>query len=157
MRVLLTGMSGVGKSSVGGALRTRGYRVVDLDVEGYTDQDYRWNEAMVGRLLDDDPADPLFVIGSAENQPRFYSRFDLMVLLSAPEGVMIERLRTRTNNPFGKTAEQLDKILGDLRDYEPLMRQVTHHEIRTDRDLDAVVQDLLDLVNSASSGRRDRS
>ena len=36
-RVLITGMSGAGKSTVLGELAARGYRTVDTDYDGWTD------------------------------------------------------------------------------------------------------------------------
>lgn len=41
----------------------------------------------------------LVVSGTAENQGRFYDRFDHVVLLSAPVDVLIERGCSRTHNP----------------------------------------------------------
>jgi dephospho-CoA kinase len=47
-RVLLTGMSGVGKSSVIAKLRKRGYRAIDMDEPGWSARnskgDQLWNE-----------------------------------------------------------------------------------------------------------------
>lgn len=40
----------------------------------------------------------------------------------APVEVMLERLRMRTSNTFGKSDEDRERILGDLRDVEPLLR-----------------------------------
>lgn len=145
MRVLLTGMSGVGKSTIGEALTKRGFNAVDLDY-GYCTEDGRWDEAALEELLAADRDGVLFIIGSADNQPKFYPKFDLIVLVSAPEETMTERLRTRTNNPFGKSDTDLAKILSDLRTYEPLIRQRSDYELVTDRPLDEVVRELLEVV-----------
>lgn len=145
-RVLLTGMSGVGKSTVGAALRSRGFKAVDLD-DGYCTGDSVWNETLVDELLSTEDTETLFVIGAAENQPRFYSRFDLVILVSAPVEVMLARLEARTTNPYGKTTEERAKVLADLRDYEPLIRRRAHHELGTNRPVDAVIAELLEIVN----------
>src|SRR5690606_17519881 len=64
-RVLLTGMSGTGKSSVVDRLVTLGYRAVDLDGplwSTYDDSgDWIWQEDRVRALLDDETGDLLFV------------------------------------------------------------------------------------------------
>src|SRR5512142_2886401 len=85
-RVLLTGMSGTGKSSVIRALSARGFAAVDTDdgwCEPLPDGRQRWREDAIGRLLDTGDAGVLFVAGCEENQVRFHPRFDLIILLSA--------------------------------------------------------------------------
>ena len=65
-RVLLTGMSGTGKSSVIGALAARGYKAVDTDdgwCETLPDGRQRWREEAVEQLLAIEDADVLFVAG----------------------------------------------------------------------------------------------
>ena len=93
-------------------------------------------------LLATEDADVLFVIGSDDAQVHFYPDFDHIVLLSAPRDVMVERLATRTNNPFGKTSDELAKILADLETYEPLMRRDATHEIDTSQPLDRVIDEI---------------
>jgi hypothetical protein len=44
-------------------------------------------------------------------------------LLTAPEPVVIERLRSRTDNPYGKGERQLSQVLTDLAEIEPLIRR----------------------------------
>jgi hypothetical protein len=62
------------------------------------------------------------VSGTVENQGRFYPAFRHVVLLSAPLPVLLQRLHTRLNNPYGKIDEQKDEIRVHLRDVEPLLR-----------------------------------
>jgi dephospho-CoA kinase len=116
-RVLLTGMSGTGKSSVIRELGALGYKAVDTD-DGWCEQlpggRQRWREDAIARLLDTEDADVLFIAGCEENQVRFHPRFDLIILLSAPAPAMIERLSARTGNPYGKVPGDMDRILGDL-------------------------------------------
>jgi len=115
--VLLTGVSGTGKSSVIRALGARGFRAVETDdvwCEPLPDGRQRWREDAIGQLLDADDADALFVAGCEENQARFHPRFDLIILLSAPAGVLAQRLVSRTGNSFGKEPGELARILDDL-------------------------------------------
>jgi hypothetical protein len=58
-----------------------------------------------------------------------------IVLLSAPTGVLFERIRTRTTNSFGKTAEERAKIANDIAEIEPLLRAAATHELDTTRPL----------------------
>lgn len=47
--------------------------------------------------------DVLFIAGCEENQVRFHAQFDHIILLSAPAGTMMQRLASRTSNPYGKS------------------------------------------------------
>jgi dephospho-CoA kinase len=150
-RVLLTGMSGVGKSSVVRELVARGYKAVDTDdgwCEDLPDGRQRWREDAVQELLSTEDADILFVAGCEENQVGFHPQFDHIVLLTAPPDVLLERLATRTNNPFGKSPEELQRILGDVETVEPLLRRVAGHEVVTTPPLPEVVAAILRAVDA---------
>jgi dephospho-CoA kinase len=150
-RVLLTGMSGTGKSSVVRELAARGYKAVDTDdgwCEPLPDGRQRWREDALEALLDTEDAAVLFVAGCEENQVLFHARFDHIVLLSAPIETMVERLTTRTDNPYGRTPEELRRVLDDTTNIEPLLRAVADHEVRTTVPLDEVVLTVLRLVEA---------
>jgi dephospho-CoA kinase len=149
-RVLLTGMSGTGKSSVVKQLRERGYKAVDTDdgfCEVQPDGRQLWRHDAIHELLATEDADVLFVAGCEENQGTFHPQFDHIVLLSAPLETMVERLRTRTNNPYGKAPLESDRFLEDVETVEPLLRRAADHEVRTDVPLDDVVATILRLVD----------
>jgi dephospho-CoA kinase len=61
----------------------------------------------------------------------FYDRFDAVVLLSVPREVMLQRIATRSTNPFGKRAREQQRILADLEAVEPLLRVISTVEIVT--------------------------
>ena len=159
-RVLITGMSATGKSSVLGELAARGYKTVDTDYGGWTERveisdataqggvahEWLWREDRIGRLLSTEDADVLVVSGTVRNQVKFYGQFDHVVLLSAPAEVMIERLRHRTNNPYGKNPEELAEILFFKETVEPSLRRAADLEIDTSVPIDQVVARILALV-----------
>ena len=148
-RVLLTGMSGTGKSSVVRELVARGYKAVDTDdgwCEPLPDGRQQWREDAIEGLLDTEDADVLFVAGCEENQVAFHPRFDQIILLSAPIETVLERLSTRTSNPFGKSAEERQRVLDDTAAVEPLLRGVADHEVVTSAPVDEVVSTVLRLV-----------
>jgi dephospho-CoA kinase len=148
-RVLLTGMSGTGKTTLVRALRERGYDAVDTDdgwCEPLPDGRQQWREDAVAALLDEQRAGALFVAGCEENQVRFHPRFDVIVLLSTPRDVLLQRLATRAGNGFGKRPEELARVLADLAEVEPRLRAVADHEVDTSAGIDDVVDAILRLT-----------
>jgi dephospho-CoA kinase len=94
-------MSGTGKSTVLDALRALGFETVDTDVGEWGDGAL-WHEERITELLDRERDATLYQSGTVSNQGRFYPRFDAVVLLSAPTGLLLERIATRTTNDYGK-------------------------------------------------------
>ena len=121
VHVLVTGMSGTGKTTLLHELGRRGHLTVDTDYDGWVLPDGRWDEPRMTRLLASTPA--VVVSGTTDNQGRFYDRFDHVVLLSAPLEVLIERVSTRTNNPYGNEVQQQAEIAGHVESVEPLLRR----------------------------------
>lgn len=160
-RILVTGMSGTGKSTVIAELAARGYNAVDADADEYSHwveaggspdpygptvepgRDWVWREDRIQALLATEDSDVLFVGGCAENMRVFLPQFDLVILLSAPPAVLVERLRTRTTNTYGRRAEEVAQVLTLVQTVEPLLRRVATHEIDTSASLDEVVAALL--------------
>ena len=150
-RVLLTGMSGTGKSSVVRELVARGYKAIDTDdgwCERQPDGRQLWRERSMEKLLSTDDAAVLFIAGCEKNQVKFYGQFDTIILLSAPLDVMVERLTTRTSNSYGKRPEELSRVHDDAATVEPQLRSRATHEVRTTMALPAVVAEVLRLVDA---------
>jgi dephospho-CoA kinase len=120
-RVLITGMSGAGKSTLLYELAQRGHNIVDTDYGGWVLEDGLFDETRMAALLADHP--DLVVSGTVSSQGMFYDRFEHVVLLSAPVEVLIERVRTRRSNPYGRTAEQRSEITGYVETVEPQLRR----------------------------------
>jgi dephospho-CoA kinase len=114
-------MSGAGKSTLLQELEGRGHVVVDTDYGGWTTPEGVWDESRMDKLLARHP--DLVVSGTVENQTRFYDRFDQIVLITAPLEVLMERLRARANNPYGKTAAEQDDVARYVQSVEPLLRR----------------------------------
>ncbi len=161
IRVLLTGMSGTGKSTVIADLAARGYKAVDADEDGLSEtvsvpedepngldpgQDWVWREDRIQDLLSPEDPDPHFLGGCAPTQGKVYPWFDHVVLLTAPAPVIVERLTTRTTNPYGQRPEDIARTLALLPIIEPMLRRGAGHEIDTIVPLDQVVARVLQLV-----------
>lgn len=150
--ILITGMSGVGKSTVLTELARRGHETVDTDYGDWIHMvggEPLWREELIDNLLDRPRTGPLFVQGTVANQVRFYPRFDAVVLLTAPRDVIFHRLRTRTGNDFGKTADQLARISRDIEETEPLLRALATHELDTSGPLETVAAALVKIAEHA--------
>jgi broad-specificity NMP kinase len=163
--ILVTGMSGAGKSTVLAELGRRGHRVVDTDYDGWTEEvplraeagtERLWREDRIDALLRDHRGGPLFVSGCVRNQARFYPRFSAVVLLRAPADVILERVTTRTTNDYGKSDAERDHILSELEVVEPLLRAGATAEIDTRQPLDAVA-DALERIAARAGAVRDNA
>jgi RNase adaptor protein for sRNA GlmZ degradation len=155
-RVLITGMSGTGKSTAVAAMGEMGYRAVDTDTDEWSEWirpapgewDWVWREDRISELLAAASDQDLFVAGCKSNQGKFRSRFEHVVLLSAPTAVILDRLENRTTNNYGKSTADLDRIIRDIGTVEPLLRSVCDLEINTSRFSPRAVADRLHrLVN----------
>ena len=147
-RILVTGMSGTGKSTALAELAKRGFQVVETDDAPWSDWSeadggYVWREDLVEELLSRDDGATLFVSGTVSNQGRFYPRLDAVVLLSAPVDVLLRRIETRTTNDYGKAAEERALIVRHVAEVEPLLRATCTHEIDAAQPLGAVVSQLV--------------
>jgi gluconate kinase len=165
-RILVTGMSGTGKSSALAELGRRGYRVVDTDDLGWREYredgdpsddvrrgEWLWVEERMTGLLDAEEGRSLFVQGCVRNQSEFYDRFDAVVLLSAPADVILDRIARRTSNDYGKSPGERAMILDYLAKVEPLLRQsCAPHELDASRPLAEVVTDLIAIASSPRPG-----
>jgi shikimate kinase len=160
-RVLITGMSGTGKSSVIHELAARGCRAHDLDTPEWSHwidadasdpltpaegKDWVWQEDRVRRLLSTPGDGTLFVGGCAENMGRLFSLIDTVILLSAPVETIMERLAARSPGGYGNAAEDRRKVSALISTIEPLLRQSAHHEIDTRAPVAATVDRILRVV-----------
>jgi dephospho-CoA kinase len=154
--VLVTGMSGTGKSTVLAELNRRGHRVVDTDEPGWiTDKSAAgapepvWDLEQITALIDRHETGWLFIAGCVANQGMVYDRFDAVVLLSAPVDVILERVANRAN-PFGSRAADRTKIANDLATFEPLLRAGADREIVTTASIPEVVAALEQVARDGS-------
>jgi dephospho-CoA kinase len=147
-RVLVTGMSGAGKTTLLDEMSRRGHRTVDTDYAGWTLPDGTWDEARMASLLAGQS--DVVVSGTVENQGRFYDRFDHVVLLSAPLATLLDRLRTRSSNPYGRTADQRAEVVRYVAEVEPLLRRGATVELDGRRPVTELADAVEELMAAAS-------
>ena len=150
VKILITGMSGTGKSTALRALAARGHRTVDTDTDRWSrwvtgptgSPDWIWREQAMTNLLTGHGVGSLFVAGCKSNQGEFYPLFDHVVLLSAPAEVLLARIAARTDNPYGKSPAERAAVLDHLVHVEPLLRATATAEIDASAPIDEVVREL---------------
>ena len=153
--ILITGLSATGKSSALYELARLGHRVVDTDEDGWSEWAHTehgpgwvWKEEPMAALLEGHTEGTLYVSGCVSNQGEFYPQFDAVVLLSAPRELMLDRLATRTTNPYGKSADERQLVLEQLESVEPLLRATATVEIVTEGPLAEVVAQLVEMAEA---------
>ena len=160
-RVLITGMSGTGKSTVIQELIARGYKGYDLDAPEWSEwvdvdaadvltrakgKDWVWREDRVPTLLSEPGDGKLFISGCAENMGQFFPLIDVVVLLSAPVATLMERLAARPLGGYGHSADDRRKIADLVSTIEPSLRKSADGEIDTRRPVHATVDEILRLA-----------
>lgn len=103
-----------------------------------------WDENRMSALLEHER--DVVVSGTVENQGRFYDRFEHVVLLTAPVDVLITRVSTRTNNPYGRTAEDQADIRKYVVEVEPLLRRGASLELDGQRPIAELADALEELL-----------
>jgi shikimate kinase len=76
-------------------------------------------------------------------------RLDEVVLLTAPLSALLERVGSRTDNPYGRSPEQVAEIRRYVREVEPLLRRGVIAELdgrRPVEELADAVEELADAV-----------
>jgi shikimate kinase len=169
-RVLITGMSGTGKSAVVRELVGRGYSAVDLDTADWSEwvdvepadhltplegKDWVWREDRVRALLSGQDQGLLFVSGCAQNMKRLFPLIETIVLLSAPISTIMDRLKARSSDGYGSTAEERQKVGELVATIEPLLRQSAHHEIDSGGPVATTVDALLQILRRDAGGTTD--
>ncbi len=153
-RVLITGMSGTGKSSVIRELANRGYKAIDTDWNPDWEEPpsasdgpgWLWREDRIDRLLNEEGTGALFIGACVENQGKFYGRFDHVVVLTASPELTIERLAKRSSNAYGKRPEEVRQVLHFKETVEPLLLGSASLRIDTSKPLADVVAEVAALA-----------
>lgn len=162
MKVLITGISGTGKTAVTTELKVRGFTAIDLDTPDWshwiaaapTDrltpaegQDWVWQEERVRALLSAPQDGVLFISGCAENMHKLYPLIDRIFLLSAPVDMIMARLEKRSADGYGHTAEERAKVAELIATIGPVLREAAHQEIDTSGSTGETVDRILSLLN----------
>ena len=150
--VLLTGMSGVGKSTVLAELAARGIHTVDTDYGDWIeviDGERLWREGRIAALLD--MPGEVVLAGTVANQGAFYDRLAGVVLLTVPVEEALRRIDARSTNDWGKRPEDRVAIERDFAEVEPLLRPGATLILDGRRPLAETVDAIIGLLRSGST------
>ncbi|ASZ12845.1 hypothetical protein CK934_18725 [Chitinophaga sp. MD30] len=70
---------------------------------------------------------------------KFLDQFDHVILLTAPDEVIVQCLQTRSGTAYGQSKEEIARVLRLKHEIEPLLREGADLEINTDMPVEAAV------------------
>ena len=169
-KIYITGISGVGKSTISTELNKRGIYSIDIDSAKYdlcrwknkeTREDVYFENGMskdwmeahgwycdvkkLKKLLDSS-SEIIIAVGITTNQDEYLDVFDKVFLLRCSEKTFLNRLDTRTNNNFGKHPIEKEHVLNFYRDFEKDLIGKGAILINTEDKLDIVVNDIISKI-----------
>lgn len=137
--IYITGMSGTGKSSVIQHLNEKGFTAIDTDYGDWKEfsssgdtSEWPLNEEKVKKLISKPLASPVFIAGCCSNQVNLYPFFDHILLLSASLETILERVSTRTSNPYGQLPHERREIIRNFKNIQPLLQEGADFEFNTE-------------------------
>jgi len=155
----ITGVSGVGKSSVVEKLKEKGVYSIDIDSvrglthwfdkdtkqkcewsPGMTDEWYRKHEYLCDKeklidFINDTDKDIVVVAGLASNRSELWDLFDKVFLLQCKEETFIKRIIERIEHNFGKHILEQENILSWYKNFEKETLEQGAISINTDCSL----------------------
>ena len=173
--VLVSSLSGAGKSTVYRRLKELGFEAWGFDedrfgewlhresrlptpfpidrhdADGSADLEFVVHHDKVRRLAEVSAGRTVFLCGGAGHEFHFWELLDLGIYLSVDEGTLRRRLTDRTDNGYGKTLTELEGILEANRTFEEMYREHGALVVDATRPLDLIVGDVLAAADATSS------
>jgi adenylate kinase family enzyme len=175
-RFYITGVSGVGKSSVAEKLAEKGIPSIDIDsirglchwVNNDTQKIVEWRPGMSNawykkhqyicdkkKLINlmNSYKDIVAIAGLAYNRSELWNLFDKVFLLRCEKETFIKRITERENHDFGKHALEKENILSWYKNFEKKIVDEGAIPIDANEPLDAVVNKIIKHIKGSASLR----
>ncbi|MBB6372485.1 AAA family ATPase [Chryseobacterium shigense] len=137
--IYITGMSGTGKSSVIQHLSEKGFTAIDTDYGDWKElslsgdtPEWLLKEEKIKKSVSKPLISPVFIAGCCSNQVNLYPFFDHILLLSSSIETILERVSTRTSNPYGQLPHERDEIIWNFENIQPLLQEGADFEFNTE-------------------------
>ncbi|HCP08868.1 MAG TPA: hypothetical protein DIT25_03670 [Candidatus Moranbacteria bacterium] len=164
----ITGISGVGKSTVIDELNKKGIKSFDIDVidglchwehkESKEKADYQpgigkeWLEAhdyycdtkKLKEIIDESEGEERIVVcGLAKNQDDYMDIFDKIFLFYCDEKIFLQRLKTRDTNDFARDESEQKYLLNEYKDFKDKMLKHDAILINTEDPVEVVLEKVI--------------
>ncbi len=167
---LITGSTGVGKTTIAKTLVAKGYNAADgdklfcewVDTNGNPVKERgneastktwlgnnRWvfNENVLTSAMSEHSNDHLFICGITRNQHKFYTLFAKIFFLNADIETIISRLENpNRDHHFGKELHQQRRIRDQFEDFIQEFKDASAIFIDASRSAEEIIQDILTRV-----------
>jgi broad-specificity NMP kinase len=171
--ILVTGVSGAGKSALSKKLNEMGYKAYDIDdypglfsfvdkktgkppvdidnanVEKVMGTDWICDKEKLTSIIANESSEITFYCGAASNVNDLLPLFDLVILLKIGTDAMRHRLNTRTENDAARHPDVQDWILTWKNEWENGMQERGAVAVDAHQSLDKVAKEVIRLANEA--------
>lgn len=170
-KIFVTGISGVGKSTVAERLQASGFSVVDvdhvpglcgwvnlktgeklaeyntanIDADFMNQHDYQCDMEVLQDMLNR-AKEPVFVFGCVGDNSDFLPLFGKVILLQCSPETLTHRLVTRNTNSFGKDQTALAQILDWRIKFDQLMLEAGAIAVDAEQPIEKVVEDVMRFI-----------
>lgn len=169
-KILVTGATGSGKTTLETVFRAMGYKTIDIDTGGFAGwinrdtgeaQEYRSDDAEwlksvdwllkaddLKEALDNSKSDLVITFGSTNDIHKHLGIFDKVVLLKYPNNEsLISRLESRPSYSFGKSSSEREAALAHLWPYQELIESTGADVVDCTLSLNDVVSAIEAKIN----------
>jgi broad-specificity NMP kinase len=167
--ILITGVSGTGKSAIYKELVKRGHKAFGLDEiedlfamyhkdthEKVTEriewtienaENHKWicDINKLKKLMMDNSEDVVYYCGTGSNINDLIPLFDKVILLTATNDALRHRLTTRTNNDYAKSQEVQEWVFSWKDYWEDSVKEFNPIIVDANKSLDSVVSDIISI------------